>query len=45
MLAAKKAILRLVHTAERICRSRNSSPYQWVEKPAHTVTRRDELNE
>src|SRR5690554_2431025 len=36
---------RLIHTADRICSLANSSPYHLVEKPAHTDTSREELNE
>ena len=33
------------HAASRICWFWNSRPYHCVEKPPHTVTRRDLLNE
>ena len=44
-VAVQKAIRRLTQAASRICRSRSSSPYHLVEKPAQTVARREELTE
>jgi len=44
-LAVQNATFRLTHSASRICRLLNSSPYQRVEKPDHTVASLDALNE
>ncbi|MNV68454.1 hypothetical protein D3C71_1613090 [compost metagenome] len=44
-VAVQNAILMLIHAACSSWRSRNNSPYHCVEKPAHTVARREELNE
>ena len=43
--AVQNATFRLIHSASRICRLLNSSPYQRVEKPDHTVASLDSLNE
>ena len=39
------AICSESQAASRICWFWNSSPYHFVEKPPHTVTSRDSLNE
>ena len=44
-VALMTAIRRLSHAARRICSSRSSSPYHLAEKPPHTVTSLDALNE
>ncbi len=44
-VAAIEAMTRLRSAASRICRFCSSAPYQCVEKPPHTVTSRDLLNE
>src|SRR5690606_40412866 len=36
---------RLIHTADRICSLASRAPYHLVEKPAHTDTNREALNE
>ena len=43
--AVWKATRRLIHTASISCRSANSSPYHFSEKPLQTVTSRDSLKE
>ncbi|MNV45813.1 hypothetical protein D3C71_1376210 [compost metagenome] len=43
--AVQNATFRLIHSASRICRLLNSSPYQRVENPDHTVASLDSLNE
>ena len=44
-VAAIVATSRLVSAVAPKVPSWNSAPYQWVENPAQTVTRRDALNE
>src|SRR5690606_36961790 len=43
--AVQNATFRLIHNASINARSLNSSPYQRVENPAHTVASRELLNE
>ena len=44
-VAVTAAIRTLSHAASSICRLFSSSPYHLTEKPPHTVTSRDLLNE
>jgi len=44
-VAVTAAMRRLSHAASSIWRLRSSSPYHFTEKPPHTVTSFDSLNE